>query len=94
MIILKIASKQFFTTESAIERARRLKLAQNLFLYMHICSVVVLSYLHAIFERPCPQKDFLPACLLLAACLLLLKCVPHPQTLSGRINLDKVNPAR
>ena len=56
-----------FTTKSAIERAKRLKMAQNLIVVMRICSRVVLSYLHAGFETQFTQKEFLAACLLLLA---------------------------
>ena len=70
-IVLKTAQKgAFLDTKSAIERARRLKTAPNLFVVMGICSPGVLSYLDAGFEPGCPRKVFLTACLLLllAAC--------------------------
>ena len=43
---------------------------QNLFVVMHICSLVVLSYLDAGFEPRCGRKDFLLAAF--GCCLLLL----------------------
>ena len=59
-------------TKSAIERARRLQIAQKLFVVMRICSAVVLSYSYASFESSCGKEDFLTArcccLLLLAAC--------------------------
>ena len=47
-IVLKRAQKRpFLETKSAVERARRLETARNLFLVMGVCSPVVLSYLDA-----------------------------------------------
>ena len=40
---------------------------RNGFLVMHPCTLVVLSYLDAVFEPWCGRKDFWTAC-----CLLLL----------------------
>ena len=43
-IVLKTAHKRPFSfIISAIERARRLKTAQNLFVVVRVCSLVVLS---------------------------------------------------
>ena len=39
----------------AVERARRLEMAQNLFVVMRVCSTVVLSHLDAGFEPQCPH---------------------------------------
>ena len=75
MIVLKAAPKRpFLDTKPAVERARRLETAQNLFVVLRVCSPVVLSYLDAGFEPICTRKHFLIACcyLLLAACCLLL----------------------
>ena len=48
---LKKAQKRpFLDTKSAIARARRLQTARNLFVVMRLCSLAVLSYLHAGFE--------------------------------------------
>ena len=67
----KTAQKRpFLDTKLAIERARRLETAQNLFVVMRICSPVVLSYLDAGFEPRCGGKDFWTFC-----CLLLLLAV-------------------
>ena len=79
-IVLKTALKRpFLDTKSAIERARRPKTAQNLFVVMRICSPVVLSYLDAGFEPRCGGKGFLTACCcLLLACLLLAKTCCSP----------------
>ena len=50
MIVLKTAQKRpFLDTKSAIERARRLKTAPNLFVVMRVCSPDVFSYLDARF---------------------------------------------
>ena len=71
-IVLKTAQKQsFLDTKSAVERARRLETARNLFPVMRLCSPVVLSYLDAGSEPRCRCKDFLTACVLL---LLLDAC--------------------
>ena len=51
----------------AIEQARRLETARNLFVVMLLCSPVALSYLDAGSEPLCPRKDVVTAC-----CLLLL----------------------
>ena len=68
--VLKRARKRpFLDTKSAIERARRLKTARNVFVVMRVCSPVVLSYLDAGFEPQCGRKDFFTAC---CCCLLLL----------------------
>ena len=67
----------FLDTRLAIKHARRLEMAQNLLVVMHICSAVVLSYLDAGFESQCPQKEFMCVYLLLA-CLPPLKYVAHP----------------
>ena len=67
----KTAQKQpFLDTKSALERARRLKMAGDLFAVMRLGSPVVLSYLDAGFEPRCGLKDFSSAglLLLLAAC--------------------------
>ena len=66
MIVPKTPQKwPFLDTKSAVERATRLKTQRNLFVVMHICSPVVLSYLDAGFEPPCGHKDFWTFCLLL-----------------------------
>ena len=66
----KTAQKRpFLDTNSAVERARRLKVQRNVVVVMRLGSPVVLSYLDAGFEPHCGGKDFLSACLLL---LLLL----------------------
>ena len=62
----------FLDTKSAIERARRLETARNLFAVMRFCSPVVLSHLDAGFEARCGRKDFWTAC---CCCLLLLLLV-------------------
>ena len=56
----------FLDTKSAVERARRVKTARNLFLVMRIGSLIVLND-YAGFEPRFRRKDFLIACLLLAA---------------------------
>ena len=62
-IVLKTAQKRPFLDEkSAMEWARRLKTARNLFVVMRVCSSVVLSYLDAGFERRCRRNDFSTAC--------------------------------
>ena len=59
---MKITPKRpFLDTKSAIERARRLETAQNLFVVMRLWSPVVLSYLDAGLEPLCGPKDFLTA---------------------------------
>ena len=79
---MKTAQKQpFLDTKSALERARRLEMAQNLLQVMRICSAVVLSYLDAGFEPRCPQQDFFNHLLLLLGTCCMLKCVTHPWTL-------------
>ena len=45
-------------TKSAIERARRLETAHNLFVVMRVCPPVVVSYLDANFEPRRGRKDF------------------------------------
>ena len=50
--------RPFLDTKSALDRARRLNLAPNLFVVMRICSPVVLNYLDAAFKALCPRKDF------------------------------------
>ena len=60
--------RQLFDTKSAIEGARRLETARNLFVVMRVCPPVVLSYFDAGFEPMCGRKDFLTSC----CCLLLL----------------------
>ena len=69
-IVLKTAPKRpFLDTKSAIERARRLETAQNLFVVMRLCSPVALSYLDAGFEPRCHRNEFssVRCCLLLPA---------------------------
>ena len=56
-------------TKSAMERARQLKIARNLFVVMCVCSPVVLGYSYASFEPRYGNKFFNH---LLAACCLLL----------------------
>ena len=85
---LKRGSKRpFLDTKSAIERPRRLDLAQSLLHVMRICLRVILSYFDARSKTECPQKDFWIACLLL---LLLLKCVSHAWTLSRVVKPSSV----
>ena len=56
---MKIAQKRpFLDTKSAIEQARRLETARNLFVVMRVGSPVALSYSDAGFEPRCPRKDF------------------------------------
>ena len=80
MIVLKTAQEwPFLDTKSAVERARRLKTQRNLFVVMRICSLVVLSYLHAGFEPRCGRKDFWTlCCLLLAAAAVAAKTCCSP----------------
>ena len=53
-IVLKTPPKRpFLDTKSAIQRARRLETAQNLFAVMRVCFLVVLRYLDAGFEPQC-----------------------------------------
>ena len=97
--MLKIAPKRpFLDTKSGIERARRLKMARNLFAVMRLCSLVVLSYLDTGFEPRCGGKDFWTACcccllLLACCCLLLLKRVAHPWTLKGGVKPRQGKPS-
>ena len=51
--------RPFLDAKSAVERARRLEEARNLFVVKRPCSPVVLSYLHSGFEIRCGRKDFL-----------------------------------
>ena len=87
MIVLKTAQKRpFLDTKSAVERARRLEVQQNVLVVMRICALVVLSHLDAGFELRCGHKEYWTICLLLAACcLLLLKRVAHPWTIKGGV---------
>ena len=78
---MKTVKKQpFLDTTSAIERARRLEMARNLFVVMRICSSVVLSYLDASFEPRCGRKDLLTAgcccCCLMLAVAAKMCCSP------------------
>ena len=59
-------------TKFAIECARRLETAQNLFVLIRICSTAVLSSLNAGFEPRCPRIDFLLACCCCCCCVLLV----------------------
>ena len=66
---MKTAQKRpFLDTKLAVERARQLETARNMFVVMRLGSLVVLSYLDAGFEPRRGFKDFLTAC----SCLLLL----------------------
>ena len=67
-----IPKRPFFDTKLAIERARRLETAQNLFVVMRVSSPVVLSYLDAGFEPRCGRKEFWTACFPAWFCCLLL----------------------
>ena len=64
MIVLKIPPKRpFLDMKWAVERARRIETARNLFVVVRgVCSPVVLSYLDAGFEPRCRRKDFLTDC--------------------------------
>ena len=84
MIVLKTALKRkFLDSKSALDRARRFKTAQNLFVVMRLCSPVVFSYLNADFEPPCGRKDFWTACLLLLLLLALLAIKTRTRTELG-----------
>ena len=48
----------FLDTKSAIERARRLKTARNVFVVARVGSPLVVRYLDAGFEPRCRCKDF------------------------------------
>ena len=53
----KTAHKRpFLDTKSAVERAKRLEMQQNLFVVMRLSSPVVLSYFDAGFEPRCGLK--------------------------------------
>ena len=57
--VLKRAQKRaFLDAELATERAKRLKMAQNLFVVMCMCFPVVLSFLDAGFEPLSAPADF------------------------------------
>ena len=61
--MLKTSQKRpFLDTKSAIERARWLETARNLFVVVRVCSPVVLSYLDAVFDPRCVRKDSWIAC--------------------------------
>ena len=87
-----MAQKQpFLDTKLAIERARRLQMARNLFGVMRLCFPVVMSYLDAGFEPRCGRKDFWTACC--CCLLLLLKRVGHPWTLKGGVKPQQGKPS-
>ena len=65
----------FLDTKLAIERARRLEIAQNLLHVMRNCCPVILSYLDVNLGPCCGRKEFLRACLLL---LLAAKMCSSP----------------
>ena len=63
----------FLDTTFAVERAKRLKMQQNLFVMMCVSSTVVLRELDTVLELTCHCKDFWITCFsLLAACCCLL----------------------
>ena len=94
-IVLKTAPKwPFLDTKLAIEWARRLETARNLFVVMRLCFPVVLSYLGAGFDPRCRRKDF--SCVCCCCCcllLLLLKRVAHPWTLKGGVKPRQGKPS-
>ena len=67
--LTKAPKRSFLDTKLAVERARRLKTAGNLFVVMRLCSPAVCSYSDAGFEPRSGRKDFLLDC---CCCLLLL----------------------
>ena len=62
MVLKRARKRAFLDNKWAIDRASRFETARCLFVVMHLCFSVVLSYLDAGFEPRCGRKDFWTTC--------------------------------